>query len=271
MTNVREPLDPKISMWHFLAFYLRFMREKHGLSLAQCGKIVHAARSTVCNIEAGRLRPHDHQMRLLDLNYGTGILFQMLLWFAQMAHDPNWGRQHYLYEVQANTIKIYNAHAVPRPFQTERYIRAIVEAGSTIDVEAEVAKRIAQQQAILDRETPQFYWILLDESVLACRMEDPEIMKEQLRHLRVTADLPNVILRFVPPSAGPHPGYDGPLQILSLEGRDVAYAGAQNSGRLIEEPVEVRETINNFDRIGAKALPEGATRSLIDQYLEGYT
>ncbi len=38
MPIVREPLDPKISMWYFLAFYLRFWREKMGLSLTQCGR-----------------------------------------------------------------------------------------------------------------------------------------------------------------------------------------------------------------------------------------
>ncbi|WP_165965366.1 helix-turn-helix domain-containing protein [Actinomadura bangladeshensis] len=73
-----------------------------GLSLTQCGEIIGAARSTVSNLEAGRRRPQDDQMRLLDRAYGTGLLFQVLLWFARMAHDPDWGRQIDKYEEEAS-------------------------------------------------------------------------------------------------------------------------------------------------------------------------
>ncbi len=35
MAIVRDSLDPTISMWHFLAYCLRFTREKEGMSLTQ--------------------------------------------------------------------------------------------------------------------------------------------------------------------------------------------------------------------------------------------
>lgn len=75
MVNIREPLDPKISLCHFLAYYLPFQREKQGLSLAQWRKIIGAARSTVSNIEAGRLKMHDDQAKILDETWDTGGLF----------------------------------------------------------------------------------------------------------------------------------------------------------------------------------------------------
>ncbi|MES9539938.1 Scr1 family TA system antitoxin-like transcriptional regulator [Actinomadura sp. NPDC000600] len=40
MANHRDPLDPKISLWHFLAYALRFEREKHDHSLARCGQVI---------------------------------------------------------------------------------------------------------------------------------------------------------------------------------------------------------------------------------------
>src|SRR5690606_8231948 len=76
MPLVRDPIEPKISLWHLLAFYLRFLREKEGLSLTQCGKIIGVARSTVSNIEAVRQRPQEDQLAKLDHTYSTGGRFR---------------------------------------------------------------------------------------------------------------------------------------------------------------------------------------------------
>jgi len=56
-----------------------------------------------------------------------------------------------------------------------------------------------------------------------------------------------------------------------LENRDVAFAGAQNCGRLIETPGEVRELGVRFDRIGAKATSNDVSREILTRYLERYT
>ncbi|MES9540339.1 Scr1 family TA system antitoxin-like transcriptional regulator [Actinomadura sp. NPDC000600] len=271
MSSVREPLDPRVSVWHFLAFYMRFMREKAGLSLAQCGEIIGAARSTVSNLEAGRRRPQDDQMRLLDKHYGTGLLFQLILWFARMAHDPDWARQCMEYEKQALAIKTYHGKAIPRPFQTEGYIRAMLRTEAAKDFEDEVGTRVERQRLILERVDPPTLWMLVDESVLSCPVGGPEVMRCQLEHLLDLASQSNVIMRIVPAAAGPHHGFDGPFQVISLPERDVAYAGAQNGGRLIESPVEARDFSTKFERIGAKALPEDASLALIKRHLEQYS
>ncbi|MFI0370844.1 helix-turn-helix transcriptional regulator [Actinomadura sp. 1N219] len=270
MPIVRDPLDPKISLWHLLAFYLRFLREKQDLSLTQCGKIIGVARSTVSNIEAGRQRPQEDQLVKLDRKYGTGNLLQLMHWYARNAHDPDWGRQLVRYEEQADAIKLYHGKTIPRPFQTEEYMRALAEAGTSRDLDDIVAKRLGRQKVLLDRDEPPFFYVVLDEEVLSACVGGPAVMKAQLAHLREMMDLPNVIIRFIQPSAGAHEGYDGPFQIISLGDRDIAYAGAQYGGRLIEGPGEVRELRSMFDRISAKALPEHASRALVDQYLEKY-
>ncbi|WP_143220773.1 helix-turn-helix transcriptional regulator [Actinomadura sp. CNU-125] len=271
MPIVREPLDPKISQWHFLAFYLRFLREKQGLSLTQVGKILNLARSSVSNIEAGRFRPHEEHLAKLDELYGTGVLLRTMLWYARMAHDPDWGRQLVKYEEEAASIRIFHGDSIPRPFQTEAYMRAVVEEGTVEDVEARIARRMARQQALLERDKPASFWVILKESALECEVGGRKVMQEQLVHLRQMMDLPNVIFRFVQPSAGAHRGFDGPFQVLSLAGRDVAYAGAQNGGRLIEVPIEVREFWTKFEYIGAKALPQDASLVLVERYLEQFT
>lgn len=271
MPNVREPLNPKTSMWHFLAYYLRFWREKEGLSLSQCGQLIGAARSTVSNIEAGRHRPHDDQMAALDRKYETGFLFQLLLWFARTAHDPDWFRQYSQYEAQSISMRLYHGIAVPLPLQIDEYTWAFVQASTARDRDTEMAERVTRKNAILSRENPPDLWILLDEGVLARQVGGQEVMKMQLQYLRKMADEPNVILRVIPFSSGASLGADGSFQVISLDSRDIAYSGAQGGGRLIESPSEVRALADRFDRIGAKAASEDDSRAILEQYLEQYT
>ncbi|WUI02944.1 helix-turn-helix transcriptional regulator [Spirillospora sp. NBC_00431] len=270
MPIVRDPLDPRISMWHFLAFCMRFFREKMGLSLTQCGEIIGAARSTVSNLEAGRRRPQDDQMRLLDKAYGTGVLFQVLLWFARMAHDPDWGRQIDQYEEDAVSIKTYHGQVVPLVLQTDDYTWAYARVSNFKDLDATMARRTSKKKTYWDKGDSLLTWTLIDEAVLARPVGGKEVMKQQLEHLLNMAELPHVSLRVIPFSSGEHVGVDGSMQIIGLEDRDVGYSAAQKGGRLIETPREVRELSVMFDRIGVKAASEEATREIIKRYLESY-
>jgi DNA-binding XRE family transcriptional regulator len=270
MPIVRDPLNPKISLWHFLAYQLRCEREKQGLSLTQWGKIISAARSTVSNIEAGRLKIDEDQAILLDKRYGTGRLFEMLLWYACTAHDPDWFRSYTQYEAVATVIKIYQGQLIPNPLQTEAYTRALLLESSTKDIDAEVESRMARQDTILNRSDPPFVWVLLDEGALDYQVGGSKVMQAQLRHLLELGELPHVSVRFISKSAGAHLGCDGPFRIISLESRDVAYAGAQRGGRLIEATGEVRELRVDYDRIGMKASSEDVSRSLIEKVMEAY-
>lgn len=271
MPKVRDPLDPKISQWHLLSYYLRFFREKEGLSLTQWGKIIGAARSTVSNMEAGRHRIHEDHAKLIDRHFGTGRLFELLLWFARTAHNPDWFRQYTEYERQADQIRLYHGQVIPLPLQTDEYTWAYVRAGMFKDSEAEQEVRVKRKRALLDSDDPAFLWVLMHESVLATVVGGRSLMKAQLEHLRRMVDVPTIIARVVPFEAGAHLGADGYLQIMSLDCRDVAYAGAQCGGRLIEGPGEVREFCTIFDHISAKALSEDGSRALIERYLEKYS
>lgn len=268
--NVRDPLDPKISLWHFLAWQLRYEREKQGLSLTQWGRIIGAARSTVSNIEAGRLKIDDDQAIAIDRHSDTGRLYEILLWYARIAHNPDWFRQYRQYEAKSEMIKIYHGQAIPGPLQVDDYTRAVLEVTGEKDIEVILAERIALNRAILGREDPPLVWALMDESVLALPVGGPEVMRAQLRWLRELADRRHMIIRIIPTSAGAHLGLDGPFQVIRMETRNVAYSGAQSGGRLIEGPSEVKDLDIRFDLIGAKAASEDGSRALIEQYLERY-
>lgn len=270
MARVRDPLDPKISLWHFLAYALRFEREKHGLSLAQCGEIINAARSTVSNIEAGRLKLGDDQARKLDARYNTARMFELLIFFANTSHDPDWFRQYTEYESKAEIIRIYQGQVIPVPFQTDDYARAFLAVAGVKDVERALAARVARQDAIFERSNPPVLLVLLDEDAVDRPVGGADVMRAQLQHLLDLGKRPDVLIRVVPRKVGAHIGLNGPFQVMSLEA-DVAYIGAFHGGRLVQDPVEVRELAIDFEMIGAKALSEDASRTLIFEIMEGFS
>lgn len=268
-TIVRDPLDPRISHWHWLAWQLRRLRERNDLSLTQVGQLVGAARSTVSNVESGRRRFDLDQLQELDRRYSTDGLLEHINWFAQMSHDPDWYRQGTEYEFNAGIIKIYQGQSIPGPLQTEDTIRALLSANTTgADFEDSVKSRIARQRAILERANPPYVWLLLDEAALEYEVGGREVLRAQLAHLVEAGRSPQISIRVIPKKVGAHLGQDGPMRIWQLDERSVAYVGAQRGGRLIESPAEVRELRLDYDLIGQKALSDEDTRTLITGKME---
>ncbi|WP_432705986.1 Scr1 family TA system antitoxin-like transcriptional regulator [Actinoallomurus iriomotensis] len=50
------------------------------------------------------------------------------------------------------------------------------------DIEAALAERTERKRNLVGRENPPFIWALMDESVLACSVEGPQVMRDQLEH-----------------------------------------------------------------------------------------
>lgn len=77
------------------------------------------------------------------------------------------------------------------------------------------------------------------------------------------------MIRVARRSVGWHPGHDGSVRILKINSRELAYAGAQTGGRLIENGDEVGTPAKHLE-IGALALPRDASRDLIEQTMRTY-
>ncbi|MFC6878392.1 MULTISPECIES: helix-turn-helix domain-containing protein [Actinomadura] len=268
--SVRESIDPKSSLWAWLAFDLWFYRTQRGLSLAQTAMIVQVTRGTVSNWEAGRLRPRDTYMKRLDEKWNTGGHFERLHMFACNGHDPDWYKQYLQYERAATNIEIYHGKTIPAVLQTEAYTRALVaDSEHGIDVAKEIDARLKRQE-ILARDDPPYLWVLLDQEVLECAVGGPDVMREQLAYLVEVGRLPRVTIRIIPRSAGRHPGHDGAIQILRVSSREVAYVGAQLGGRLIEGGDETAALALRFAQIGAVALSKNDSRSWIEKTMRAY-
>jgi transcriptional regulator with XRE-family HTH domain len=262
--------DPMSSMWAWIAYDLRFYRVKHRMSGEDFGKIMGVVRSTVSRMESGEYRLKEDHARALDKYFNTGGHFFRLVWYARLGHDPDWFKEHVGRESMASVLKIFEHSTVPGLFQTEAYARAVFTIGGVKDVDAEVATRLARQAA-LTREDPPLIWLLLNQAAIDLPVGSPKVMREQLGRLLELSELPDVMLRVVPRSAGWHLGMEGAFKIMTVGREDAAYVEACGGGRLVLDATEVRAYGLRFDRIGTEALTPGATQSLIKEVMESLT
>lgn len=254
-------------MWDLLAFYLHFLRTRHGLSCAEVGRLTGAARQTVSHWESGLLKPSEAQCDALDAHYDTGGLLAFLLHHAKHGHDPDWFHTCQTFEAKASVIKVYELGLVPGLLQIEEYTRALLVKFGSKDVDGQVANRLKRQQ-ILTREDPPKLWALLAESALEWQVGGPQAMRNQLARLLEVSQWPRVVLRVVPKTAGAHIGLSGAFSIMKVARTTVAYTEALDGGRLVQEASEVATFEEWFDDIGAVALPIGPSRALISRKLE---
>jgi hypothetical protein len=127
-----------------------------------------------------------------------------------------------------------------------------------------------KRQQVHSRKTPPRLWILIDQEVLERPVGGAAVMHKQCEHLLDLTEWPHVSIRVVPRSAGSHPGDEGPFQVLRIKGREIAYAGAQIGGRLIEAGDEAEILAVRFEEIGALAESRDASRDLIIRTLRTY-
>ncbi|MFB4302077.1 helix-turn-helix transcriptional regulator [Actinomadura sp. NTSP31] len=263
----RETLEPRSSMWDFLASHLHFLRMKHDYSCAYVGKITKAARQTVSHWESGYRKPDEKQVALLDELYGTGQLLATILYWAKAGHEANWYEEQVALEAIASEIRIYESGLVPGIFQTESYARTLFRQAGAADVEAEVRKRMARAE-ILTRSDPPRVWALLDENAVDRKVGGADVMREQLHRLLELSEYPNVILNVVPRSVGYHLGLQGSLKLLTVGRRIFAYTEAAAGGRLMQDPAEVEQMRLRHDLIAADALSRQASRDFIREIRE---
>jgi hypothetical protein len=203
----------------------------------------------------------------LDKAYGTGELLSLLLHHATTGHDPDWLRTHLELEGKATVLKTYELGVVPGLLQTPGYARALFISAGSKDVDGQVAKRMERQQ-ILSKKEPPDVWVLLAESVLGWQVGGADVMREQLARLLEVSELPNVVLRVVPRTAGAHLGLYGTFKIMKVGTTKLVYTEAMGGGRLVQGSSEAETFEEWYDRIGAVALPIDSSRRLIAGLME---
>ncbi|MBW8481562.1 helix-turn-helix domain-containing protein [Actinomadura parmotrematis] len=250
-----------------MGYYLRFLRESHGMTTTELARRLGCAQSSISRIEMGSQPMTDIRATAADELWRTGDLFGLLLYYARRATDPDWFRSFTAQERIALELRIFAALHVPGLAQTEAYASALLNVGSEPDIAGSLARRMQRKQ-VLERDRPPSAHIIMTENVIDWPVGGPKVMYEQLAYLLSLAGRPNVILRVVPRSTGAFEGLDGPFQILTLPDGPLAFVEAAVEGRLVADAGQVEGFSKRFERIGAQALPEGMSRDLIRRAME---
>lgn len=206
---------------------LRRLREAAGLTGEQViDKLGWASASKLSRLENGRSRPSlDDIENLLDLYQVAATERSMLLDVARGAaeHTRAWlrayatmtPRQQEFAELEAGCAEIceYAPVIVPGLLQTAEYARVRFQAARPLkrqsaaehqeldESEEEVAARLARQALLIRGDDPPQYQAVLEETAISARTCPPDVLYQQLEHLRRIAELPNVTLRILAPSA----------------------------------------------------------------------
>ncbi|MBX6767477.1 MAG: helix-turn-helix transcriptional regulator [Actinomadura rubrobrunea] len=263
---MRDDFDPRRSLWDLIAAEVRRQRERDGLSVSQLARRVNVDRSTVSRIEHGIRKLSPEQAEILDALWKTNGLFAHLVGFAAAKDDGDWFTGLVDLEESATLHRMWEALVVPGLFQTERYARALIAAGKD-EPELSLERRLSRQ-AILDRDRPPRISVILNWVTLEQPVGPREVMKEQLGHLLRLSERPNVTIRVMERSAGPHMGLDGSFRLLTVADREVAFSDSPERGRLVLEPSDVQQYTVRYDQIANLAAPVGASRRLIEEAME---
>ncbi|GAA3736963.1 transcriptional regulator with XRE-family HTH domain [Spinactinospora alkalitolerans] len=245
---------------------LRSLRNSKRLSLRHVATQLEWQPSKLSRIETGKQGITTEDVASLLVIYGvTGEERDRLLAKTERADEPNlWELQGPLsaesrtliqLEPQATGIFNFEPLLVPGLLQTPDYTRALMKAGgvSEEDTEVRVAARMSRQ-AILSRDKPPAFEVIIDEGVLRRVVGTPKMMARQLRHLAEATERSNVTLLVLPLSLGAHTGLDGAFAMLDFaKDKPVVYLDHKISGLFLEQPEQVSFFRTEVDRLKSVA------------------
>jgi transcriptional regulator with XRE-family HTH domain len=266
---------------------LRAMRLARGLTVEQVADHLLVSPSKISRLETGQRGALARDIRDLARLYELGDEDQQLLTeLAEQGKQRAWWQSFNLpysayvgLEADATTIMTFNLAILPGLFQTEAYARVTLEKSFGDFTEARLQEltrvRMERQARVLHSggESPCFTAIL-DEAVLRRRVGGSAVMRDQLKSLRESAQLPNVTLRVVPFGAGALPVATNMFVILRFSRAsmpDIVLLETLTGELILESAEELRRYNAAFAEVTAMAASEAETLELIASLERDYS
>lgn len=280
---MHSPFSPTVRRRR-LARELRRLRESQGLKLSVAAKSADVPQSTLSNIEgadARRIKARDIDA-LADLYQASDDVRVALHGLAMESKEQGWwssykdvfgGNAIPDFEVEASLMRTYQCQVVPGLLQTPRYSEAVFRGGraySDDEIRRNVDARIQRQHVLGRHQAPRF-WAVIDEAALRRRLDDPQIMKEQLQHLLDMATRRNVDIQVLPFDAGMHAGLSGSFVLLDFpDPADpcIAYSESATASLFVQDPDDVQRYVTIFSHLNSAALQASRTTQFIQQIME---
>jgi hypothetical protein len=203
---------------------LREQREAAGVSLKSAYEYLECSYQRLWRIETGEpnVTLKKPEIESLTRFYGMSPeAADLALALARAAKEEGWWQSYRgalngwseLYvslESTARRIRQFGTALVPGLLQAPAYSEAVFRAERPTVPEEALAPRIQvkqERQRLIRRFAPLAprYETIISEGVLLANLEAPGAMQQQLHHLLMAGELPNVSVRVLPLAIGPHP------------------------------------------------------------------
>ncbi len=197
----------RVTSWQLVGAQLRHFRKLAGLTQAALAELAKVGEDTISSIEQGRRALQPDLATTLDKLLDTkGALRVAVEGIPRKERYQALVNDFVQYEQSAVSLYSYQSQLIPGLLQTEAYARFIFGCNYPPLEEEEIEQRVADRldrQKILERRPRPILHFILEESILHTQLGDPEVMLEQLLHLRRCMDLPFVTVQIMPRSAPP--------------------------------------------------------------------
>lgn len=257
---------------------LRALRESAGLTLEAAAPKLDLSRSSLFRVESGETRASVHLVRsMMDL-YDR---FEAdLLDAVRAALRPSWFTSYGVLdmgytdaETEADRVWDYPGLHLPGLLHTEAYVRALFghahRRRSAEQVDNDVAVRWIRQQRLSGADNPLALVTVVDEAALTREIGGPAVLRGQLDHLVMMAELPTVTLHVLPQRRCSPIALEGGFTLLGFpepDDPDLLYHEYVTGALHIEDEDEVREARLVFDSLRGEALSPADSVALIKRH-----
>lgn len=253
---------------------LRELREAAGLRMEDAAATLDCARSRISHLETGRYAVRKPDLEALLRLYGALDRLDVLEEIRRESAKPGWWSTYRLpewlqgyigLEDDAVRVRSFALEPIPGLLQTEAYARLLytLRPRSGREVDRHVAARM-QRQARLTAPEPLTLSVVISEAALTRTLALGAVGIEQLRHLSVRGELPNVTVHVLPFATGVHRSMSGSFTLLDFApgvSPPIAYQEYAVGGHLVDEQDAVQELSDLHDQLQDQAL--GPDESLI--------
>jgi transcriptional regulator with XRE-family HTH domain len=282
---VTVPASPTVRRRR-LAAELRRLREHANLTGDQVAEHMKWSASKVSRLENAHTPPRPAELKKLLALYGFADRATDLLELAQEAETGNAWWEKYSQslspeyaaligmEVEATAEMSWAPLIVPGLLQTSDYAREVTNGfveGIAPVSPRETIRRVEarlKRQEVLTRDNPLEFSAVLDQSVLARRFGNQNVMYDQVERLLKLSERANITLRILPLD-GPHPIGTGAFVLLQFDEvhdvthRDVVHLEHLTGSRYVEEEEEAFTYRRAFDRLSDLALDVAESREVL--------
>ncbi|MFJ9148580.1 helix-turn-helix domain-containing protein [Streptomyces sp. NPDC102270] len=265
---------------------LRRLRLASGLKSTEVAERLMVSQPKISHLENGNRAISPRDVRDLCTIYGVTDqqVIDSLIQMAKESGQQGWWQAYgdipqsvYIaLETDAAVLHTYEPMTIPAVLQTPAYAHAVIRETIPQPTAEQAARRLKvrlrRQHRIYDLTRPLRLWVVLDESALRRVVGSPDVMREQLEHLKALGTEPHITVQVLPHTVGAHPGLSGQFSILTFVENPggVVYLERFTSDLYLEKPSDVQHYGVMYEHLQALALSPDSSRGFITDVTKMY-